>query len=140
MEKEIMAADFLERFKDWAMENEEITGVAVVGSFARGDFHADSDIDVTIISTSKQAVGKQLLTSFSYNKVARYQIEEWGMLTAHRVFYNNGMEIEYGLVTDQWTAEPLDKGTKAVVRDGFTVLLDKQQIFFNVEKYLASLS
>jgi predicted nucleotidyltransferase len=43
----------LENFKEWSQQQTHIKGVAVVGSFARGDFHLNSDVDLTIISTNK---------------------------------------------------------------------------------------
>lgn len=43
----------LENFKEWSEQQTNIKGVAVVGSFARGDYHSNSDVDLTIISTNK---------------------------------------------------------------------------------------
>lgn len=37
----------LKHFKEWSEQQEHIKGVAVVGSFARGDFHSNSDVDLT---------------------------------------------------------------------------------------------
>ncbi|MBO1511030.1 nucleotidyltransferase domain-containing protein [Metabacillus bambusae] len=44
----------LTKFKEWSEQQSHIKGVAVVGSFARGDFHSNSDVDLTIISTNKK--------------------------------------------------------------------------------------
>lgn len=129
----------LQQFKKWSAFQNHIKGVAIVGSFARGDFHLKSDVDLVIISTDKEVTIQDILLEFKYEDVNRHQLEQWGpFLTSLRIFYDNELEVEYGVVTNVWVKEPLDKGTKEVVKDGFKILLDKENAFSGVNKYLST--
>lgn len=129
----------LENFKEWTQQQNHIKGVAVVGSFARGDFHSNSDVDLTIISTDKDFTLENIKNDFSFGNIESSTLEEWGILTSLRIFYDNGLEVEYGVVTDQWVKEQLDEGTKNVVKNGFEVLTEKEDIFYSVRMFLNKL-
>jgi predicted nucleotidyltransferase len=129
----------LENFKEWSQQQTHIKGVAIVGSFARGDFHSNSDVDLTIISTNKNLTLEIIKNDFSFGNIETSTLEEWGILTSLRIFYDNGLEVEYGVVTDQWVKEPLDEGTKNVVKNGFKVVTEKEDIFYSVRMFLNKL-
>jgi predicted nucleotidyltransferase len=129
----------LEKFKEWSEQQTHIKGVAVVGSFARGDFHSNSDVDLTIISTNKDLTLDIIKNEFNFGNIESSSLEEWGILTSIRIFYGNGLEVEYGVVTDQWVKEPLDEGTKNVVKNGFKVVTEKEDIFYSVRMFLNKL-
>ncbi len=129
----------LEKFKEWSEQQTHIKGVAVVGSFARGDFHSNSDVDLTIISTNKELTLDIIKNEFNFGNIESSSLEEWGILTSIRIFYGNGLEVEYGVVTDQWVKEPLDEGTKNVVKNGFKVVTEKENIFYSVRMFLNKL-
>lgn len=126
-------------FKEWSEQESHIKGVAVVGSFARGDFHSNSDVDLTIISTNKDLTLEVIKNDFNFGDIESFTLEEWGILTSLRIFYDNGLEVEYGVVTDQWVNEPLDEGTKNVVKNGFKVITEKENIFYRVRMFLNKL-
>ncbi|HLO11653.1 MAG TPA: nucleotidyltransferase domain-containing protein [Pseudoneobacillus sp.] len=136
MKINVKVEDLFKKFKEWAEHQSQIKGVAIVGSFARGDFHCNSDVDFVIISTNKEAMIKLILSDFHYDAVHHFQLEEWGILTSLRIFYENGLEVEYGIVTNEWVAEPLDEGTISVVDNGFLILLDKEPIFSSIRLFL----
>lgn len=133
-------ADLLfEKFKEWSERQKNIKGVAVVGSYARGDYHSTSDIDLVIISTNKDPAISMIKSDFHYSSIKSCSLEEWGILTSLRVFYDSGLEVEYGVVTDQWIIEPLDEGTKNVVKNGFKIITEKENTFYSIKKYLNQL-
>jgi predicted nucleotidyltransferase len=133
-------ADLLfNEFKEWSKRQNDIKGVAVVGSFARGDYNSNSDIDLVIISTNKDFTLSIIKSDFHFSGIKSCALEEWGILTSFRVFYENGLEVEYGVVTDQWVIEPLDEGTKNVVKNGFKIITDKENTFYGITKYLNEL-
>lgn len=136
MEIKEKANSLLKQFKEWSELQSHVTGVALVGSFARGDFHPNSDIDLVIISSDKDLTLRVIKSDFNYGDISSYQIEEWGILTSLRVFYENGLEVEYGVVTNQWVEEPLDQGTRNVVKNGFQVVNDKEKVFSSITRYL----
>ena len=43
------ASDFLDSLRDWAAHQPTIAGVALVGSYARGEARPDSDSDVVLL-------------------------------------------------------------------------------------------
>lgn len=52
------------------------------------------------------------------------------------MFYQDGLEVEFGVVTELWVDEPLDDGTKNVALNGFKVVTDKESVFTNVIAFL----
>jgi predicted nucleotidyltransferase len=127
----------LQKFKKWSESQKHIQGVAIVGSFAREEFRLDSDIDLVIISDNKEAAIQDILSGFEYDVVFRHQLEQWGpFLTSLRIFYDNGLEVEYGVTTYDWVKDPLDGGTKNVVKNGFKILIDKENVFSSVIEFL----
>lgn len=130
---------FLKELKEWSNHHQSfIKGVAVVGSYARGDFHSESDVDLIIIGPNKELILKIILDEFIYEEMNSYQFEEWGILTSLRILYINHLEVEFGVVTESWINEPLDEGTKEVVKNGFRIVLDKENIFYHVLEFLKS--
>ena len=125
----------LQEFKDWAEVQKHIQGAAVVGSFARGDFHLNSDVDLVIISMNKEKTIQCILSEFMPDAIDDHRLEHWGPFVASlRIFYNNGLEVEYGVATNAWVMQPLDQGTKNVAEKGFKILLDKEAVFSSVNK------
>ena len=37
----------------------------------------------------------------------------------------DGQEVEFGITSKKWTAMPVDEGTKKVISDGASILIDK---------------
>jgi hypothetical protein len=78
-----------------------------------------------------------VFSDFNYESVCSHQVEEWGpFLSSLRIFYQSGLEIEYGVSTTDWIRAPLDSGTKEVVKEGFRILLDKDQYFREIIQFL----
>jgi hypothetical protein len=59
-----------------------------------------------------------------FGALIRQQVEDWGRVTSLRTWYADGREVEFGLTTPAWAAQPLDEGTRRVVCDGMRVLYD----------------
>jgi hypothetical protein len=43
-----------------------------------------------------------------------------------RVYYKDGLEVEYGFTSSEWVRSPIDEGTRQVISDGMQILLDKE--------------
>ena len=52
-------------------------------------------------------------------------LERYGCVTSVRVFYNDGLEVEFAFAPADWASAPLDPGTAEVARGGVVVLLDR---------------
>jgi hypothetical protein len=63
-----------------------------------------------------------------FGRVIARKIEPYGRLTSLRVWYENGLEIEYGFTTREWVQTPLDEGTKRVIEGGMRVLFEKEPL------------
>lgn len=122
------ATTFIDQFIQWAAAQTDIIAVGLVGSHARNTAREDSDVDLVIIT---EEPGKFLAKSewtVIFGAVAKQQVEDYGMLISLRVWYQTGLEVEYGLTTRAWAQVPLDKGTQAVVNDGMRVLFEREPL------------
>jgi predicted nucleotidyltransferase len=111
----------------WARLRPDVRGVAVVGSWARGEAHRDSDIDLVILTDAvpryceddewiRAAVGADA-------EIVRRQT--WGVVAERRARLRSGLEVEFGLAPLSWAStSPLDSGTASVVREGCVPLVD----------------
>ncbi len=118
--------ELTDRLRQFADEDPDILALLIVGSYARGTNTPDSDIDAVIITRNKQGmVENQQFTGY-FGRVSRQQTEYYGACTSVRAWYEDGIEVEFGLVEPSWIAQPLDSGTGRVLRDGYLIVADKQ--------------
>ena len=117
--------EFLASFVQWASVREDVQAIALVGSYARDEARDDSDIDFVILTSQPEKYLADLKWMEHFGLVEKYQIEDYGKLTSVRVWYQNGMEVEYGFTTPDWAMPPRDAGTQRVLRDGMRVLFER---------------
>jgi hypothetical protein len=120
---------------DWASGRLDIVGVAVVGSWARSEPRMDSDIDLVILTTEKDAYSlNETWTSLAVSQPAEFiRTQAWGPLTERRIRVSSGLEIEFGFAAPNWAStDPVDPGTAGVVSDGCIPILDRGELFQNL--------
>ncbi len=117
--------NFLDSFIAWASAQRDVQGIALVGSYARGAARDDSDIDLVILTDQLPKYVEDIQWTEIFGVVDKHQTEDYGKLTSLRVWYQNGVEVEYGITTPDWAATPLDAGTQEVIRGGLTVLFER---------------
>ena len=117
--------DFLNAFVDWASAQGDVQAIALVGSYARDEARDDSDIDLVLLTDEPQKYLEDLKWTEVFGAVEKYQTEDYGKLISIRVWYQNGVEVEYGITTPDWAAVPLDAGTQEVMLGGMTVLFER---------------
>lgn len=126
MNRLIQVIDFIEDFMRWSSKRKDIRAVGLVGSYARDMAIEASDVDLVIIAEKPQ----EYLTNTEWTRVfgivITKEVEEYGKLTSLRVWYESGLEVEYGFTTRDWAKAPLDEGTKQVIDDGMRVLFEKE--------------
>jgi Streptomycin adenylyltransferase len=122
MEKSV--SDLFYRVIDWAGRQPHISGLALVGSYARGTASSDSDINLVFLCRSPDTFVRDPGWIQRFGVVERCHREEWGRVTSLRVHYTQGMEVEFGFTTPAWAALPVDQGTRGVVADGLRILWD----------------
>jgi len=128
MKKLIQAIDFIEDFMRWSSKRKDIRAVALVGSYAREAATESSDVDLVIIAENPQTYLADTEWTRVFGCVITKKVEDYGKLTSLRIWYESGLEIEYGFTTREWAKTPLDQGTKRVIDDGMRVLFDKESL------------
>lgn len=93
--------DFLDRFIRWASDQPGVHGVAVVGSYSRGEARADSDLDFVILTDRPETYLHNVQWIEQFGSVMKHQTEGYGKLTSLRVWYQHGLEVEYGITTPE---------------------------------------
>lgn len=128
MNKLIQTIDFIEDFMRWATRRKDIRAAALVGSYAREEMEMDADVDLVIIA----AIPTKYITDTEWTRVfgkpIAKKIEEYDRLTSLRVWYENGLEIEYGFTDHKWLQALSDKDLKQITDDGLRVLFEKEKI------------
>lgn len=102
---------FIEALKEFAMNDNSIESIIIVGSCARGTNTETSDLDLCVITTNKEEMMSNPVFCDIFGKVGRRQVEYYGACTSVRVWYENGPGVEFGLVEPSWISLPLDSGT-----------------------------
>jgi predicted nucleotidyltransferase len=125
MATSMSAESFIDSVRRWAEVRNDILALAVVGSYARGDARADSDIDLVLICSDPTRYLADPSWASAFGKVNDHVVEDWGLVQSVRVFYQDGPEVEFGIAGTGWTEIPPDPGTAAVVLDGCSNLLDR---------------
>ena len=121
-------SDFLDRVTDWAVHQPTIAGVALVGSYARGAARPDSDIDMVLLCTEPRGFLTETSWIHRFGEVRTCHTEEWGAVTSLRVYYTDGLEVEFGMTTLAWAVLPVDPGTQHVVSHGMCILWDREGV------------
>lgn len=121
--------NIITKITDWGIFEPKIEAMVLVGSYARGNYKADSDIDICILTKYKEIMVSDTSFIEQFGTVLNYRKEYWGACTSIRVWYDNGVEIEFGVVEPEWANLPLDEGTRKVLEDGYQVLFDKKGHF-----------
>jgi len=109
----------------WATGQADVRAVVLVGSHARGDARPDSDIDLVILCTDPAKYLRALTWLSTFGAVQSTEIEDWGEVQSVRAFYSDGLEVEFGLTSDDWATCSLDTGTLEVLAGGAMILLDR---------------
>jgi hypothetical protein len=61
-----------------------------------------------------------------FGNVAKWKKENWGCVTSLRVWYRDGLEVEFGFTLLDWAARPLDPGTRRVLSDRARIIFDRE--------------
>lgn len=125
--------DFLNKLKKYAQSTSHIESVILVGSYARGTNREDSDLDLVIITAQKSALLAHQDFVREFGQVCKQQTEYYGACTSIRVWYEDGKEVEFGIVEPSWIDKPLDEGTYKVLSEGYKVIVDKTKYFANLK-------
>ena len=119
----------------WADRDPKIYAVALVGSWARNEAHANSDIDLMVL-TSKPELFFQNNSWFhsipwqEFNlQLASYYDRVYGVMKSRHFCFQDGQRIEFGFGYRSWAkTNPIDSGTLAVVSSGMRIISDRDRL------------
>lgn len=125
-------SNFLNEVGNWVKQNDNIDSVILIGSYATGEEREDSDVDIQIITSKPDLFINDESFADRFGKVIKTKKENWGRVTSIRFWYDNGLEVEFGISTPIWVSKPLDEGTIRVLTDGYKIIVDKKNYFKNI--------
>ena len=134
-------ADFrqlLEVILSWARKEQHTAAVLLVGSYARGMVRVDSDLDIVVVTDDQAGyfTGNDWPFHIPFGDLG-LQIVGWrdavyGDCWSRHLRLSNGLEVEIGFVDTGWLCiAPMKEDTAAVLRDGYSILLDPRQLALN---------
>lgn len=119
--------NFLSQLSVWGAERGSIYAIGIVGSYARNEARADSDIDVVIVDQQPNQLLEDHSWAGRFGKLMSFRKEQYGLVTSLRCWYDPGPEIEFGIAGESWFTPPIDQGTAEVMRNGVMVIYDPLQ-------------
>ncbi len=126
--------ELLTKIINWGNSEESIQAIGLVGSHARKAATDDSDVDLMIICKNPENYISDEDWIHNFGQVKEIKNEIWSQLKTKRVFYTNGLEVEFNFDKASW-ANHEDSGTKRVITDGIKILVDKEKILENLQKF-----
>ena len=130
------AAALTEIVAGWVGLAPELRGLALVGSWARGDPGLDSDLDLVVLSEEPEQflgdlswLGAVGLECAGY-AVASHRCVRYGVVGSHHLQLVPVAEVELSFASLHWAAtDPVAAGTLTVVRGGLKIIVDKDGLF-----------
>lgn len=115
---------------DWAKSNEDVRGVALVGSYARNAAQPNSDIDLIVLAGNPDTFRDcAWMSAIDWSRagvnLTRWSDEDYGAVWSRRLWFQPEGEAELGFASLPWAdVSPVGPGTRMVVSDGCQVLYD----------------
>jgi len=117
---------------DWAVNHEDIRAMAVVGSWARGDPHQPSDIDLWLLSDQAAEYRRhwEWLTEISFEgagyRILSSEDASYGVVWSRHITLTPAAKVELTFAQCSWArVDPVDLGTRSIVKDAFEIIFDK---------------
>ena len=60
-----------------------------------------------------------------FGKPVSVDLEDYGRFNSIHVFYEEGLDVEFGFTQLDWLALRLDAGTVGILRNGFRIVFDR---------------
>lgn len=104
--------ELLARARGWEAKRDDIVAAGLVGSWAHGDAHMDSDVDLVLLTTAAAYYLDDEARVSELGGLRIVNTEQWGPLTERRFVLSSGLEVEVEVAPPSWaTTDPVDPGT-----------------------------
>lgn len=119
---------------DWINARSDLCGLAVTGSWARGNPRPESDLDLILLSREPSALADPAFLAEIDFAAAGFQIASiehvtYGAVWSWHVHLLPPADLELTIAPLAWaTIEPIEGGTRAIVTDAFRVVVDKENL------------
>ena len=124
-----------------ANRHHKIDAVALVGSWARNEAHADSDIDLMILTSNPERFFRNPIWFHNIPwheldlQIVSYYDCVYGMVKSRHLCFRDGQRIEFSFGYPSWAkTNPIDSGTFAVVSSGLKIICDRRQLLETLVK------
>lgn len=121
----------LDALKAWSAGQPGIEGVALVGSWAAGRQHAESDVDIVCIvdDPDRFRADSAWMSEVDWRSagltVGHWTDVDYGCARSRHLAFGGGEEVEVSFVDRAWAAtDPIDPGTRRIACDGMRVVHD----------------
>jgi hypothetical protein len=95
-------SEFLNTVVSWAKMQNDIDGVALIGSYARNIARTDSNINILILSTNPSRYRSDLGWLHAFGNVMSIIKDEYGKELSLHVQYFNSHEVEFLITVSAW--------------------------------------
>lgn len=126
-----MKADDFKRFTEsltrWAKNQPDISGLLLVGSYARGEAVTGSDIDLILFTSKVQSWLDRIEWLNEFGNVEKVEFEDWVGVKTQRAFFIDSFEVEFNFAYPSWASvDPIEQETYRIIAQGARVLFDPQ--------------
>ena len=116
----------------WAADHEDIRAMALIGSWARGNPHQGSDVDILLLSDrmAEYRLRPEWLAEIFFED-AGYRVlsnvdADYGVVWSRHVILMPAAKVELTFAQCSWAkTNPVDLGTWRIVKDAFEIIFDK---------------
>lgn len=130
---------------DWFQSRIDVSGIALVGSYARGAARSDSDIDLVILCAAPRAYRtdegwpSELPWGRLGLSVSSFRDHDYGKLWSRHVLLSSGVKVEYGFASEEWACiNPVDAGTYQVMNARHRILYDRDGKLRELSEHILS--
>jgi hypothetical protein len=121
---------------DWASGLRDVSGLAMVGSWASARARSDSDLDFVFIADRPDRFrqDRDWLSAIAWGHagfaVSGFRDASYGVIWSRHVALLPAADVELSFAPPSWAStDPIDRGTRDVIARGCRILLDEAGAF-----------
>ena len=129
---DVSAEAVIEAVAAWVRARDDVRALALVGSWARGNPRAASDVDLLVLSDCLEGYrrSREWMSEIDFAR-AGHSIKSsndvsYGTAWSRHIQFHPAGEVELTFAPSAWASvAPIDEATRAIVSDAFRIIVDK---------------